>query len=104
MGDPAGALEMLALRVICSPVGTTVVLGETLTRSGSGVGVASGAGVAVAVGSDVGSSVGLGVGVGSGVGVGVAVGSGAGSTSKVLVTGPPQPAVLQACTRTAHLP
>ena len=52
----------------------------------------------------VGSSVGLGVGVGSGVGVGVAVGSGAGSTSKVLVTGPPQPAVLQACTRTAHLP
>ena len=120
--DPEGALEMSALRVTCSP---TLGLGglaltETCNGAGSGVGAGVGSGVEVGVAVGVGSGVGVGVGsgvgygvgsgvgsgvaVGVGVGVGAGVGSGAGSTLNLRAAPSPQPASLQASTRTTHSP
>ena len=80
VGDPDGALEMSAVRVTVSPVGTVAAAPVTLTCNVAGAGVGSG--------------------VGSGVGVAV----GAGSVVKPWATGAPQPALLHACTRTTQLP
>ncbi len=82
------------------PVRGVVESAVTETCNGSGVGVGVGSGVGVGVGS----GVGVGVGVDVGSGVAVAVGSGAGSTLKLFARGLPQPASLQAWTRTVHSP